>query len=342
MKHGHEERWMMRVWSILAVASFIFGWPGYSRSEAWHGQSPELRALRKPILWRDPGAVEKLNLAGGPGGLSSAPAPPFAFQTELTGGTHPKVKVKDGRGRIWAVKWGQEVRPEIVSSRLAWACGYFVPEDYLVRRGTITRVPATLRRAAGVLDASGRFAGALFQHWDPGYRHDQSWSWDDNPFVGTKELQGLKILVMLTSNWDNKDVRDKREGSNTAVSERTVGKHPVAVYMVSDWGSSLGHWGAPFLYRDSWNCVPYTLQADRFVTGVRDGMVEWGFQGTRNIGSGIVLADVAWLLKYLGRISDRQLVQALTAAGATPDERECFRSAIRTRIRRLKEIVKRP
>ncbi|MGI9105024.1 MAG: hypothetical protein ACR2G4_02120 [Pyrinomonadaceae bacterium] len=30
-----------------------------------------------------------------------------------------------------------------------------------------------------------------------------------NTFVGSRELNGLKIMLMLTSNWNNKDVRDK-------------------------------------------------------------------------------------------------------------------------------------
>ena len=33
-----------------------------------------------------------------------------------------------------------------------------------------------------------------------------SWRWDDNPFVGTNELAGLKLMVMLLGNWDNKDL----------------------------------------------------------------------------------------------------------------------------------------
>ena len=45
------------------------------------------------------------------------------------------------------------------------------------------------------------------------------WAWHDNPFVGTPELNGLKILMMLMSNWDNKDVRDVARGSNTAIFE---------------------------------------------------------------------------------------------------------------------------
>lgn len=42
----------------------------------------------------------------------------------------------------------------------------------------------------------------------PKYLPGKGWTWLDNPFVGTRELQGLKILVLLVSNWDTKDARD--------------------------------------------------------------------------------------------------------------------------------------
>ena len=48
---------------------------------------------------------------------------------------------------------------------------------------------------------------------------EHSWAWNDNPFVGTRELHGLKMLVMLLSNWDTKDRRDVARGSNTAIFE---------------------------------------------------------------------------------------------------------------------------
>ena len=54
----------------------------------------------------------------------------------------------------------------------------------------------------------------MVKHFDA-----HGWAWHDNPFVGTHELNGLKILMMLVSNWDNKDVRDVARGSNTAIFE---------------------------------------------------------------------------------------------------------------------------
>ena len=66
------------------------------------------------------------------------------------------------------------------------------------------------------------FQDARFELDEPGVvKHfdEHSWAWNDNPFVGTRELNGLKIVMMLLSNWDNKDVRDVARGSNTAIFE---------------------------------------------------------------------------------------------------------------------------
>jgi len=316
------------LWLYVAAAAF-----------GQQGDQPRISRWREPLLWVDPGAVEKLDFAAGPGGRAGTPAPPFSFVEELSGGTHPKVKVRDRRGRTWAVKWGREVKPEIVAGRIVWACGYFAYATYFVPRGKIERVAPNLGRAGKYVAPDGTFTEARFELWDEGYLPGRTWSWDDNPFVGTRQLAGLKILVMLTSNWDDKDARNVREGSNTVISEATLKGRPVLRYLVADWGSSFGEWGAPFFYRDIWNCAPYTTQTGRFAA-LRDGTIEWGFRGSRNVSENVTRADVAWVMRWLGRISDRQVRQALEYSGAPPDEVACFAAALRTRIAKLQEISK--
>ena len=170
-----------------------------------------------------PATVESLDLAGGPGGRDGAPAPPFTFIKEHSAGSQPCVSVDDARGRRWRVKWGHEVQPETFAVRLAWACGYFAEVTHFVRvrdRGAGRRPRSARARAS--TRTSGRFADARFELDDPAVRkmfEEHSWAWNDNPFVGTRELNGLKILVMLLSNWDTKDRRDVARGSNTAIFE---------------------------------------------------------------------------------------------------------------------------
>ena len=104
----------------------------------------------------------------------------------------------------------------------------------------------------------------MVKHFD-----EHSWAWNDNPFVGTRELNGLKIVMMLLSNWDNKDVRDVARGSNTAIFEYRMDRDVLeARYLIIDWGAALGTWGSNVLSRGRWDCAAYAAQNDQFVLGV--------------------------------------------------------------------------
>jgi hypothetical protein len=293
----------------------------------------------KPVLWRNPGAIEKLDFVGGSGGRSRAPRPPFVFIEEDLGGSSPKIKVKDANGAEWNVKWGEEVNAEIVASRLAWAAGYFVEPSYFLARGKIRGVKG-LKRAEKFVASDGSFAKARFELREKRakYVKGPGWTWSDNPFAGTRELDGLKIVVMLTSNWDTKDARDANRGSNTAIIEYPSGGTE-ARYLVTDWGASMGRWGG-LIRREKWDCEGYAEDTPKFVKGVKNNMVAWGYSGqhTPDITDNISVSDVKWCLQYIGRISDRQISAALRAAGATPGEVKCFSKAIRARINQLKNL----
>jgi hypothetical protein len=304
-----------------------------------------LRTARH-VLWRDPGRVEDLDLAAGPGGPGSEPSPPYTFLEEHATGTHPSVSVRDGRGRRWRVKWGPEARPEAFAVRIAWAVGYFAEVTHYVPSGTIAGA-RDLEKASHCIEADGRFTEARFEledrhaesHWE-----EHSWAWDDNPFVGTPELHGLKILVMLLSNWDSKDQRDVARGSNTAIFEH-IGheRQREARYLITDWGGSMGRWGTYPVTRATWDAEAFEAQTPEFVTGVTDeGFVQFGYVGQRtgDVSVGIRVEDAAWLMNYLGRLTDRQIRDALLASGATEEEARRYGAALRARIDQLGEIGK--
>ncbi len=296
------------------------------------------------VLWRNPGAVEKLDFAGGPGGRSGAPKPPFRFVEENLSGTNPKVKVTDATGRHWSVKWGPEVHAETFAARLVWAAGYDVTPNYFLPRGQIHGVKG-LTRAKKYVDEKGNFTNARFSLRDKPFKllKDEDWDWNKNPFVGTPEFNGLKILMMLTSNWDLKDTRnaDADGETNNGIREIPIRGRTTRIYMVTDWGSSMGKWGG-FAGREKWDCKGYAQQTPNFIKGMKDGLVEWGFRGkhTEDATHAIGLEDVKWLLLYVGRITDQQIRNGLKASGATPEEVECFTGAVRQRIRQMQSLVK--
>jgi hypothetical protein len=297
-----------------------------------------------PAIWRDPGDVERLDLAGGPGGTEGAPKPPFKFVEEDRSGTNPKVRVVDASGARWTVKFGREVRADVFAARLAWATGYFVEPSYFVPDGRIEGADK-LDRARRFVDKDGRFHNARFELKDDRVKRlndERSWAWDDNPFVGSHELAGLKIVVMLTSNWDSKDVRlFKQNGSNTAIWVLEPGE---ARYVVTDWGGTMGRWGVAGGNWSVWDCEGYTKQTPDFVKGVENGVVRWGYEGQRAdaVAAGVRVEDVEWTLKYLGRLTDDQLRAGLRASGASPAEEDCFTTALRARIDALRKLHPEP
>jgi hypothetical protein len=336
------------IWSVIAAAGIAVGTyvvhGAWSAIGAWRirraGPRP-LAALRH-VLWRDPGDVASLDLAHGPGGPDLRPRPPFHFVEEHGTGTNPCVSVRDARGRTWRVKWGAEVNSETFAVRIAWACGYFAEVTHYVAEGVVAGAPA-LQRAADCVRDDGRFTAARFELDDPAATkmfEEHSWAWNDNPFIGSRELQGLKILSMLLSNWDTKDRRDVARGSNTAIFEHRVGGTREARYLITDWGGSMGRWGSA-LTRQRWDPAGFDVQTPEFITAVEDGVVKFGYTGqrTEDIAVGITPADVQWFVRYVGRLTDHQLNAALTASGATPEEQGPFARSMRDRIEQLRRAA---
>ena len=290
-------------------------------------------------IWREPSAADAADLRFGPGGVDGVPVPPFRFVEEHFTGSQPCVGVGDARGRLWRVKWGPEARAETFAVRVAAACGYFAEVTHYVASGSITGLQ-DLARARQCIADDGRFADARFELEDRGVRmlfNEHSWAWNDNPFVGSRKLSGLKILIMLLSNWDTKDRRDVARGSNTAIFEVRSRWGREARYLITDWGGAMGRWGSNIVSRDRWDPAGFEQQSESFVTGVTDGFVDFGYQGQRTseIARGITVEHVAWFYRYARRLTVPALREALLASGATSEEADVFAGAIVERIRQL-------
>jgi hypothetical protein len=282
----------------------------------------------------DPGNVESLDFTYGAGGPDSQPQPPFHFVNEDFSGTNPKINVTDNRGWNWNAKWGEEASPSIFCTRLLWACGYFAEPEYFVANGRIDGVHG-LRRAASWVSKDGSFVNARFQLRSnlPKYLPGRHWAWTKNPFLGTHQLQGLKILLLFVSNWDTKQ-------QNLSIFEDDTLDELHYFYADDDWGASLGRWGVATTWT-KWDCNGFKRQTPNFLRIAPNGSLKWGFVGKnqRVITSDISVEDVQWLLQYLGRITDQQIRDGLTASGANPDTVDCFADALRLRIEQLQRAA---
>ena len=298
---------------------------------AWAGQA---------VLWRAPGKITVSDWIWGPGGEAMAPKPPYEFVGEDLHGTNPKIRVRDAKGNRWTVKFGGENHGDVFASRFLYALGYVTQPSYYVASGTIDGVH-DLKRAKAFVGRDGSFRFARFKLRDrktPATSNGGAWSWNDNPFVGTPQLSGLKILMMLTSNWDAKDARDGA-GGNTSIDSRPGPNAGQRLYEFDDWGATMGRSGG-FFTRDKWDPAGYEAQTRSFARITPAGAIQWGYRGKHNpdIVAGISVADVRWLMTYLSRVSDEELRAGLRASGATEAETAVYTRAIRERITELQRV----
>jgi hypothetical protein len=132
--------------------------------------------------------------------------------------------VRDSRGREWVAKVGKEAQSETAAVRLVWAAGYVSEINYLVPRVNIP--------------GKGVFQNVRFEARPKNVKRLDEWSWKQNPFSGTRELEGLKVLMVMVNNWDLKD-------ENNVVLYAPGGGRVGAElrYVVSDLGATFGKTG---------------------------------------------------------------------------------------------------
>ena len=289
------------------------------------------------VLWKEPPALSVSDWVSGPGGAETAPLPPFKFLKENLDGTNPKIDVVDAAERTWVVKFGGEVHSDTFAARLLYAVGYAAAPTFFVPSGVIGNVRGS-KRTKSFLMKDGSFHNARFKL----HRHHKiKWSWVDNPFKGSRELGGLKIMIMLLSNWDTKDARDGEGSNNEVFEEQQPGGSSGSWFAVTDWGASLGKSGG-FFRRNRWDWRGYRAQTPRFATLQRDGSIRWGFRGKHgaDIVAGVGVEDVRWLVPYLSRITDQELAAGLAASGGSAAVAQQFTRAIRARVQDLQRIAK--
>src|SRR3982751_3082402 len=175
------------------------------------------------VLWRDPGDVARRDLFWGPGGPEQKPdLRKVTFLKKETGGYSTKYRVRDASGREWVAKIGKEAQPETVATRLMWAVGFFADKTYLVPRVHVEGIAQPLENAR-------------FSLRPDGVKRLDDWKWNRNPFVGTKQFQGLKVMMALLNNWD---ITDSNNKINVVRNERTGATE--LQYFIGDLGGTFG------------------------------------------------------------------------------------------------------
>jgi hypothetical protein len=308
-------------------------------------QSRAQAAAKLPtVLWRDPGDIASLDLAGGAGGAQDAPHPDaeYVFVKEDMNGTSPKFYVKGDGGVEWLVKIGEEAKPETASARLVWAMGYFTDEDYFVPKIHVSAMPK-LHRGSKDVAADGTVMNVRLKRQGPGLKKIQNWDWYDNPFLGEREFNGLRVMMALINNWDLTTVNNKIYVTDT---ERRL--------LVSDLGASFGKTGATTTrskgvlkdYEDSKFIRERKADTVSFEMRTRPLPVLAPFEHKNyekrsrmeQIEDNIPVADVAWIGNQLAKLSPQQIRDAFHTAGFSADEVEGYTHAVQKRIADLNQV----
>ncbi len=297
-----------------------------------------------PVLWRDPVGIASRNLIWGPGGEKDQPQGPFLFIKEDLHGTNPKFVIRDSAGVKWKLKVGVEAQPETAASRIVWAAGYFADEDYFVPDLIIENVPPNLKRGGKYVAANGYTRNARLKRYVEGEEKAGTWKWKENPFYGTREFNGLRVMMDLINNWDLKDANN-----------RIFKKDGERIYLVSDLGASFATTGFGMTHKESkGNLKAYT--DSKFIEKVAPPVVDFFGPGPPAvnhvfdlgnyaarfdmewIGKDIPIADARWLGQILARLSPQQIQSAFGAAGYSPQEMADFAAVVESRIAELEKL----
>ena len=273
-------------------------------------------SAQKAVMWSAVD-ISRRDLFNGPGGVRMRPTVRrMTLIRKEPGGNNLKYRVRDGSGREWVAKIADESQAEVAAVRLLWALGYRTEIDYLVPALTIP--------------GQKMYRNVRMEARPANIRRGENWLWEDNPFVGTNELQGLKIMMALINNWDLK-----------ATNNVILNAGGEQQYVVSDLGSSFGKLAVsstPILNRFGRSVnKPEDYARSDFLKGVtNDGFMDFAYKGNKQgLFDDVTRQHGRWIGSLLRQLSDRQISDAFRAANYSPAHIRILTGEVRARINEL-------
>jgi len=266
-------------------------------------------------LWSAP--EPNRDLFWGIGGRRLAPDPDATYKVlEIKRTGFSLGTTVEGPGnRKWNAKFPPEAPTEIVASRILWGLGYHQPPIYYVGRWN----------ADGAAEPNPQLP-ARFRESKPdlhGLENGDTWSYYRNPFVGTKELNGLLVLQVMLGNSDLKDAQN----AIYTLTEPFEGAS--RWYVARDLGQSFGRTGV----LDAPRGDPNVFEDTPFIKGMAGQSVRFDYRGRHGrLVDHMTAADVRWICEKLQRLTDTQWDDAFRAGGYAPDVGNRF-------IRRFKQKI---
>ena len=186
-----------------------------------------------------------------------------------------------------------------------------------------------------------RFAELAWERLEAHAQKVDSWDWRNNVFKGSREFNGLAVMMALMNNWDLKS-------GNNAIYR--IGRE--RQYRVTDLGATFGDCNC-------WTRSKADLAAYRKAKFLRKVSAEdvdlrlptrppWLFafafpfyiQRTRvsSIAEDLPIQHVEWIGRLLGQLTTGQISDAFRAGGFQPSEVEGFTQEVQKRISELRRL----
>ena len=283
---------------------------------------PQEKTAVKPdapaVMWEEPADIRSRDLYTGPGGKALAPDLKDAVVLgRQPGGNNLKYRLRDRKGNEWVAKVADESQPETAAVRLLWAVGYKTEINYLMPDLQLVK--------------ERPFRNVRLEARPKDVKRGERWMWANNPFIGTKEFDGLKIMMAMLNNWDLKD-----ENNIVLIVD---GKHH---YVVSDLGASFGKLAnAPKSRSGRSVGDPDDYAKSVFIKGTRDGVIDFAYNGMADhLLKGVKVEHGRWLADLLLQLSDKQILDAFRAANYSDEKATVFANAFKARIAALDRATK--
>jgi hypothetical protein len=301
-----------RVYLLAAVAGALVACHGLMRPVP-PPAAPSAAEMAE--LWVEP--QPNRDLFWGVGGERLQPDPALTYKViEIKrGGFSTGFTVDDPHGKKWSVKLPPEATTEVVASRLLWGVGYHQPPIYYVGRWTAEGSPDPNPQLPGRFRASKPDLHGL----DAG----EPWSYYRGPFVGTRQLNGLLVLMAMLGNSDLKD----EQNVIYKLSEPFEGA--AKWYVARDLGQSFGRTGVIDAPRGD----PKVFDETPFIKGMAGKYVRFEWRGRHGVlFDTITPDDVHWICGRLQTLTDRQWQDAFRAGGYAPEVAARFIRRFRQKI----------
>ena len=253
-------------------------------------------------LWVEPRGTR--DLYWGVGGQRLAPDPSATYKViEIKRGGFSMGLTVEGPGdRKWSAKMPPEAPTEVVASRLLWGVGYHQPPIYYVGKWNADGAPEENPQLP-----------ARFRESKPdlnGLDSDTAWSYYENPFVGTRPMNGLLVLQVMLG---NSDLKDEQNALYTLTEPLEGAKR---WYVARDLGQSFGRTGVLDAPRGDIKVFEETP----FIKGVAGGYVRFDYRGRHaKLLDRMKPEDVRWICERLQGLTGKQWDDAFRAGGYAPE-----------------------